>query len=151
MSKGDVKYIFSLTMLVIMAMFLCCSCEPQKRINHILNKHPELKRDTVFVLHDTVITKHFNFDTLYNYTLQHDTVVLQRENVQVKVYHHNDTMYLNTIVKPDTLIKTIKVPVKQVVYTVDERKNLVMFWIGFGVALFIVVVLLLVLIYFKII
>ena len=130
---------FAPGLIAALVILLLTSCDPQKRINRILNKHPELKRDTVITVRDTVITKHFAFDTLYNYTLQHDTVFLKRENVTVKVYHHNDTVYIKTDVKPDTIIKTISIPVKRVVYETQTRRNWVLFWLGAFLGLFVLI------------
>lgn len=116
------------------------SCSPQKRLNRLLDRNPELKKDTVLTVHDTVITKSFNFDTLYNFKQSIDTVIINRKNVQVKVFHHNDTVYVKTNVKSDTIYKVISVPYSKINYTTDNQKNWTMFWAGMAVILFIIVV-----------
>lgn len=138
--------------LLLFCFALCIfltNCSPQKRINRILNRHPELKRDTVYTIHDTTFTKSFSYDTLYNYTHSRDTVVIERKNVQVKIYHTNDTIYLKTNVRPDTIIKQIKVPIRQMVYTIDERKQWSMFWLGSALVLFLLALIWLVLKWIK--
>lgn len=125
------------------------ACSPQKRLNKLLAKHPDLKKDTVLVIRDTVITKHFNFDTLYNYQLQKDTVVIKKENVIVKLFHHNDTVFVNAQAKADTIYKEIKIPFKQVVVETDNKNKWVMYWFGAFCALLILAIVVIVFNRFK--
>lgn len=143
---------FLINVFFFICLLLCIAftnCEPQKRINRILNRHPELKRDTVLTIHDTTFTKAFTFDTLYNVTHTRDTIVLERKNVEVKIFHHNDTIFLKTIVKPDTIYKTIKIPYSKIVYTIDERKKWLMFWLGMASVLIFIVLFYIVLKWIK--
>lgn len=143
------KKINKIIIVSILAILLDFACTPQKRINRILNRHPELKKDTVITYHDTTVLKAFTFDTVYNFKNTHDTVVLERRNYQVKVYHHNDTIFLKADVKADTIFKTIKMPFKQIVYTTDDKKRWLFFWIGSACVLLCLAVLVIVLKWIK--
>lgn len=130
-------------------LLLLLACNPQKRINRILNRNPELKRDTVLVIRDTLITKAFTFDTIYNYKTTHDTVFFKKENVQVKIFHHNDTIFFKADAKADTIYKKITVPYRQIIYTKDDSKRWLFFFIGISSILILIVLINIVLKWIK--
>lgn len=138
----------SILLIIILSLFFLASCEPQKRINRILNRNPELKRDTTILIHDTLVTKAFSFDTIYNFKHSKDTIVINKNNVQVKIFHYKDTVFLKTNVKADTVIKTLKIPYRQIIYTIDNKKKMLMFWLGTSVAFFLIVVMVFIKFYF---
>ena len=141
------KFIISVFVLIIYILF--GACNPQKRINRILNRNPNLKRVTIYTINDTTFIKAFTFDTIYNYKNSIDTVFLKRETVIVKVFHHNDSIFVKALIKPDTIVKTISVPIKQIVYTNDDKKRWLFFWIGCASILFIIVIIIMVLNWIK--
>ena len=148
--KNKLKYGNFITCICILCIYILFgACNPQKRINRILNQNPNLKRDTVYTIRDTTFIKAFTFDTIYNYKNSIDTVFLKRENVIVKVFHHNDSIFVKALVKPDTIVKTISVPIRQIVYTNDDKKRWLFFWVGCASILFILVIIIIVLKWIK--
>lgn len=104
-------------------------CSPQKRLDHLVKHHPELiKKDTAFVK-DTVFMPSYKTDTSFverNITA-FDTVYLIKNKIEVKYYHHHDTVYLSARYKGDTLVKTIKVPYDRV--SVYEKPIPTLYWV----------------------
>lgn len=147
MKNKNGKFFTSICLLIIYILF--GACNPQKRINRILNQNPNLKHDTIYTINDTTFIKAFTFDTIYNYKNSIDTVFLKRENVIVKVFHHNDSIFVKALVKPDTIVKTISVPIRQIVYTNDDKKRWLFFWIGGASILFILAIIVIVLKWIK--
>lgn len=107
---------------ILLAIFLA-ACSPSKRLQMLLDKHPELSRaDTVTVL-DTV---YIPGDTLWRQVLlrKTDTVTIENERQVVRVVRIPtgspcDTaaifMDIMAEVKPDTIYRTIEVPVDRIV------------------------------------
>lgn len=137
---------------LIVSFFLCVAfsnCSPQKRLNRLLKNNPELKRDTTVTVYDTTFIPHYSFDTIYNFKNTHDTIFMVRNNYSVKVYQHNDSIFIGANVKADTIYKEIKVPFTRIINTTDNRKVWQMFWAGIASVLFLLVVIWLVLKWIK--
>lgn len=128
-------------LIALLCCLMGCGCNPQKRLNRIIKKHPYLAKDSTYIIHDTTVTKAFSFDTVYNFTHSADTIYLHKENVIVKAYHYHDSIYLGATVKADTIYKTITLPTKQFNVTVDERKKWLFFWVGIAITLFVLALL----------
>ena len=128
-------------LIAMLCCLMACSCNPQKRLNRIISKHPYLAKDSTYIIHDTTVTKAFSFDTLYNFTHSTDTVYLKQHNVTVKAYHYHDSIYIGATVKADTIYKTITLPTKQFNVNVGERKKWLFLWIGIAGTLFLLAVL----------
>jgi hypothetical protein len=103
-------YIIALIALVI-------SCTPQRRLERLLRKHPELTSIDSITIHDTirVIVPEVRVDTIVTLEQLYDTVYLEQEQLKVKVWmdkYHKvyiqgkcDTVYIDKIV-------TRKVPIR---------------------------------------
>lgn len=103
-------YIIALIALVI-------SCTPQRRLERLLRKHPELTSIDSITIHDTirVIVPEVRVDTIVTLEQLLDTVYLEQEQLKVKVWmdkYHKvyiqgkcDTVYIDKIV-------TRKVPIR---------------------------------------
>jgi len=102
--------------LFFCTLIFLCYCTPQQRLNKLLKKHPELvkKLDTTII--DTFITRSFYYDTTLKANFFRDTIVINKNNIQTKVFYNykTDSLFINNYVAPDTLIKTITVPAKTV-------------------------------------
>lgn len=110
-------------MKYLIIILLLASCTPQKRLARLVKKNPQLVRiDTVTVTDTfTVITPRTQIDTFYSIKQLIDTVVVKKENLTVKTYLKNDTIYLDATC--DTLviekIRTVNVPTK----TIEVKKE----------------------------
>ena len=130
-------------------LFFVLACSPQKRLNRLLKHHPELKRDTTVTVYDTTFIPQYSFDTIYNFKNSHDTIFMVRNNYSVKVFQHNDSIFIGANVKADTIYKEIKVPFTKIINTTDNRKVWQMFWAGIASVLFLLVLIWLVLKWIK--
>jgi len=104
-----------LYILVLIALVI--SCTPQRRLERLLRKHPELTSIDSITIHDTirVIVPEVHLDTVVTLQQLYDTVYLEQEQLKVKVWmdRYNkvyiqgkcDTVYIDKIV-------TRKIPIR---------------------------------------
>lgn len=116
-----------ITTAIVLLMMFIAGCTPQKRLNRLVKKHPELSRiDTVKVT-DTfqVMVPGIRADTnmqkaTFLASLK-DTIVLQKEQLTVKIYEYRDSIFLDA--KCDTVHKTVIREVKVPYPTVTPNNN----------------------------
>lgn len=139
------KFIFKHIPAILFLLALLCACSPQKRINRILNRHPELKRDTVLTYYDTVKIPGFRTDTLVNWHSTRDTIIINKNNIITKVFVHKDSVFIGQTGSPRIIKKHFKVTIPRIVYEINDTKRWQFFWIGAAVLGFIIIVLVVVL------
>ncbi len=105
------------TAIVLLILFLS-SCSPQKRLQRLLKKNPQLiELDTIRVI-DTVIIDNYTYDTITNIHLHDSTTVINNEKVILKYFY--DTLkreiWHEVECLGDTIIKETVVQVEKVVY-----------------------------------
>jgi hypothetical protein len=126
--------------LVAFLLFLYLnSCTPQRRLDRFQRRQPYLfnKANDTILLTDTVkvMIPGTEVDTFLTIQDLHDTVLIQKDNLNVKAYIYHDTLFLSastdTIYK--TLIRNIKVPYTKYIHTPLPRDKLR--WLKFLVLL----------------
>ena len=102
---------------ILLLITLIISCTPQRRLERLLRKHPELTSVDSITIHDTirVIVPEVHLDTIVTLQQLYDTVYLEQEQLKVKVWmdRYNkvyiqgkcDTVYIDKIV-------TRKIPIR---------------------------------------
>ena len=102
---------------ILVLITLIISCTPQRRLERLLRKHPELTSIDSITIHDTirVTVPEVHLDTVVTLQQLYDTVYLEQEQLKVKVWmdrYHKvyiqgkcDTVYINKIV-------TRKIPIR---------------------------------------
>tara|TARA_R110000751_G_scaffold26901_3_gene71531 strand:- start:10204 stop:10638 length:435 start_codon:yes stop_codon:yes gene_type:complete len=96
-------------------LIFICSCSPQKKLQRLINKHPELlTQDTLnLIIHDTVIVEKYNYDTITQLSYHDSTIVVNNEKVYLKYFY--DTLrkeiYHEVICYGDTVYFTKEVQV----------------------------------------
>lgn len=127
--KGiGIASIISTAIVLFMMLAAGSGCTPQKRLDRLVKKHPELSRiDTVKVT-DTfqVIVPGIRADT--NFTKPSflsslkDTIILQKEQLTVKIYEYRDYIFVegtcDTVYK--TVIREVRVPYPTVTTTTKK-------------------------------
>ena len=105
----------------IVLICLIVSCSPQKRLNRLVKKHPELSQiDTLnLVVRDTIVIEKQSFDTTTQ-IIYHDSVtVINNERVILKYFYDTITQELNHYLenKTDTIYteKIVNIPVDRVI------------------------------------
>ena len=111
----------------IIAFWLCIyfmavilyACSPQKRLNRLIEKHPELvQNDTI---HDTtrVITERVRIDTVLTLETLSDTVILTKDKLKIKTVFLNNEIFIQGECESDTIIVTKEILVERLNYIPD--------------------------------
>lgn len=93
-------------MSLLFSVLIIVGCSPQKRLQRLIRKHPELVQTDTIQLTDTFISKAIQADTTYIFTGSTDTILLEKERLRVEIIRNTDTLYISGSVAPDTIIKT---------------------------------------------
>ena len=124
---------------------MCLSCNPQKQLNRLISKHPELlQKDTIKYI-DTVIVENYTHDTITSIHLHDSTTVINNEKVILKYYYDTLTKEIHHHVTciGDTITKEVHIPYEVVV--VQELT----FWQKYGSIMIILSFIALALLLFK--
>lgn len=98
--------------LIFLFIFIV-SCSPQRRLNRLIRKHPELIRiDSIRVI-DTFISKEVSVDT-FKLMNKYDTFILNKERLTVQVIRHQDSIYVFGKCDNDTIVLERKIPIKTI-------------------------------------
>jgi len=115
---------------VILLVGLFVSCSPQKKLNRLVKKHPELIKVDTIKVHDTTITEHVRKDTMLSWATLYDTAYIFKDKLSIRVVRVNDSIYIRGECLPDTIVKTIEVPYNYVQPIKKDKKinhNLLIF------------------------
>lgn len=109
--------------LLYIAILLSFGCTPQKRINRIVKKHPELATpDTVF-LSDTITRPAIIIDTQFT-LLIHDTIVISNGEATATIERTGENSFMfSAFVPADTIIKNHVIPYSTINATTPEAKK----------------------------
>ena len=105
-------------LFVILLAFLF-SCSPQKRLNRLIKKHPELVKVDTIVVRDTirdtinVTTELVKIDTIFSLKEIHDTITITKDNLTIRYYH--DTIHDNVYISGECDTIWIEVPFEKIV------------------------------------
>jgi hypothetical protein len=106
---------------LIIILILLSSCTPQKRLNRLIVKNPELVRVDTLRIVDTVIIDSYHFDTTTKF-IEHKTVEVIN-NERVKLQYRYDTItneiWHEVTCFGDTIIRTHEVTHPTIVNTID--------------------------------
>ena len=115
------------TILTILIFLIgASSCSPTHRLNRLLALHPELKiPDTIFI-NDTLTTPQYEADTIIYIDSIHDTIILQKDRLEVKVHRLHDTLFIRGKCKADTIYINRRFPVEKIkIVRPDKLDNLI--------------------------
>ena len=120
---------------LLLLLLLLASCSPQYRLNRLLALHPELKiPDTIFI-RDSLIVPQVQVDTMLDFKTIRDTVIIQKDRLQIKLRKIHDTLFLTGKCKGDTVYITRKIPVEKIkIVKPDKLDNFIskLPWIVMG-------------------
>ena len=95
-------------------ILLLFSCSPAKRLDRLVSRHPELKQADTITIRDTLISPGIRADTTLHLDQLYDTVVLEKERLQVKLHRTTDTLWVEGTCRPDTLIVEKQIPIEKI-------------------------------------
>lgn len=109
----------------IVILLLVIGCSPQKRLDRLIRKHPELvKVDTATVI-DTVIIPKVTVDTVLKDTtyfrLLRDTIVINNDRLTIRQYHTRDSIFITGECKDSIIIREVSVPYQTVKAVTSEK------------------------------
>ena len=102
-------------------LIFICSCSPQKKLQRLINKHPELlTQDTLnLIIHDTIVVEKYNYDTITQLSYHDSTIVVNNEKIYLKYFYDTLTkeIYHEVTCFGDTVyfIKEVQVFVDKVI------------------------------------
>jgi len=109
------------TTLSLLLLLLFTSCSPSYRLNRLIALHPELKTPDTLFIKDSVIIPQVRFDTLFDYKTIPDTVIIQKDRLQIKLRKIHDTLFITGKCKGDTVYITRKIPVEKIKIVKPDR------------------------------
>ena len=105
-------------MKYLLLIFILSSCSASYHIKKAIQKDPSiLEKDTIIFTDSVhVITEHVTHDSTF--LVSKDTVIIIKDNLTMKHYFHNDSVFLWGECASDTIIrwKTFEVPTEKVVF-----------------------------------
>jgi len=96
------------------------SCSAQWHLKTAVRKDPLiLVKDTLIVKDTVVVPPVVITDTVT--TKQHDTILIEKDRLSVRIVKVNDTLIIEGKCASDTIVRTIEVPYDKIVYV--EKKS----------------------------
>ena len=117
------KSLSPLIILIALALLIMCSCSSQKRLNRLLQKHPELSATKDTVIRDTILISNTQIDTVFKESKGDTTVIISNDSIVIKYIKIKDKIYLSgkTTYKP--VIRERRITVKSPVITKTVMKD----------------------------
>lgn len=104
--------------LIIIA--LLSSCSATWHLNQAIKKDPTIMVSDTLVVRDTVVTPPVAItDTVT--TKQHDTIIVEKDRLKVRIVKRLDTLIIEGRCDSDTIIRTIEVPYEKIIYVEKEK------------------------------
>jgi hypothetical protein len=99
-------------------LFVIIACTPQRRFDRLVKKYPYLLTSDTLIVKDTIrdtiriTVPEVEVDTIVSLKELHDTIVLTKDRIKIKVWRVRDKVYING--KCDTVY--IEKPIERIVY-----------------------------------
>ena len=135
-----------LHILCLISLIFLYSCSPQKRLNRLIKKHPELTEvsfDTIRI-NDTIYIQNYTHDTINEIRYHDTTIIVNNENTFARYYYDTlrQEIYHEIECKGDTVYyyKEIPFKVEKVVFKElswwDKYKTIIYIILSVLIALF---------------
>lgn len=109
------KWLGRLTLILLLS-----SCSAQWHLNKAVKKDPTiLVKDTLAVQDTVVVPPVVITDTVT--TKQHDTIIVEKDRLKVRIVKRLDTLIIEGQCASDTIVRTIEIPYEKVVYVEKEK------------------------------
>jgi hypothetical protein len=116
-------------LIPLFAILILSGCSAEWHLRKAVSKDPDLVKPTVVTVTDTIVTEPIVVkDTIV--TAQRDTIEITKDRFRVKVIRSFDTLLIDGGCDSDTIIRTVSVPVPQLVVgeTGFQRVQRFTFW-----------------------
>lgn len=101
-------------LILLLILCLTTGCSPTYRLNRLLALHPELKIPDTLIIRDSLIVPQVRVDTMFDIKTILDTVIIQKDRLQIKLSRIHDTLFVTGKCKGDTVYITRKIPVEKI-------------------------------------
>jgi hypothetical protein len=103
------KYTF-----ILFSFILLSACSPQRRLERLLERHPELRVQDTLKICDTLRIPGDSADTVLPLGRMRDTIYLEKGRLQILLRKVHDTLVVRGKCKPDTVIIRRQIPVEKI-------------------------------------
>ena len=111
----------SISQILIICFLI--SCSPQKRLNRLVRKYPQLTQlDTIRII-DTIIIDNYNYDTVETVNYHDTTIIVNNERIEARYFYDTlrQEIFHEITCKSDTIIQDRFIPVEKVI--IQEQKT----------------------------
>ena len=106
--------------MLLSMIVLLNSCSAQWHLKRAVKKDPTILVEGTLVVKDTVVVPPVVItDTVT--TKQHDTIIVEKDRLKVRIVKRLDTLIIEGKCDSDTIIQTIEVPVPSLVMKDSDR------------------------------
>lgn len=141
------KIILKISLLLVLSIQTGCS--PSARLNRLLTRHPELKTPDTIVINDTMTIPQVEADTVFYLDSIHDTIILQKDRLEITINRIHDTLYIRGKCKADTIIIHRTVSVEKIKVVKPDKLDQLILKIPWLISGLIFIILLVTLLVFK--
>ncbi len=147
--KINLRYLITayLIWFAIVLFVLMQGCSPILRHNRLVKKFPYVHTSDTLVLRDTITFKEVHHDSSFYYK-SNDTIVINKDNLEIKYFYSNDTVHI------DGRCKEVKTIIERKVTVYKNNTDYVAlfkrwFWWIFGIVALLIGIRLVIKLYFK--
>jgi len=105
---------------LLFATLILSGCSPEWLLTQAIKKDPTLLKTKTITVTDTVVTEPIVVRDTVTIS-QVDTVEIVKDKFRVKIMRSYDTLIIDGGCDGDTIVRTVEVPVEQVVYKEEHK------------------------------
>ena len=105
---------------LLFATLILSGCSPEWLLTQAIKKDPTLLKTKTITVTDTVVTEPIVVRDTVTMS-QVDTVEIVKDKFRVKIMRSYDTLIIDGGCDGDTIVRTVEVPVEQVVYKEEHK------------------------------
>lgn len=105
---------------LLFATLILSGCSPEWLLTQAIKKDPTLLKTKTITVTDTVVTEPIVVRDTVTMS-QVDTVEIVKDKFRVKIMRSYDTLIIDGGCDSDTIVRTVEVPVEQVVYKEEHK------------------------------
>ena len=130
------------SLLIFLLLISVYACSPQKRLNRLERKHPELFRVDTLWKYDTIKIESTMFDTVLLAGATQDTIIIRDSLMTIRYFNDGKHVYIQGETK--TIENIIKYPVSVKAAVIREEIKVIPWWVYLIGGILVIVVFILV-------
>jgi hypothetical protein len=100
--------------LLFLLLTSLSGCSPQRRLERLVARHPELRVADTLLIRDTIKLAPVAVDTALPLINLTDTVVIARDRLEIKLFRVHDTIHVLGKCKADTIVRELRIPMERI-------------------------------------